>query len=158
METDMPADRDHGLAAGLAILPATWRDLRSIIALEKLCFGSDSWPSLEILAALAIPRTVRFKAEVDGVIIGFVIGDRRGKVGWIASIGVHPGRRRRGIARRLLEACERQLSTSVVRLSLRMSNQPALQLYKKLGYRQVDIWRRYYRDGEDAMVMERSTV
>jgi ribosomal protein S18 acetylase RimI-like enzyme len=158
METDLPADRGREAAAGLAILPATWRDLRPIIALEKICFGADSWPSLEILAALVFPRTVRFKAEAEGEIIGFVIGDRRGKVGWIASIGVHPGHRRRGIGRQLLEVCERQLGTPVVRLSLRKGNQPALQLYQKLGYTEVDVWPRYYRDGEDAMVMQRSKV
>lgn len=139
-----------------SVIPATWRDIRDIATLEKLCFGPDSWPWLEILAALAFPRTVRFKAESEGEVLGFVIGDRRGRVGWVASIGVHPDHRRRGIGRRLLEACERQLKTSVVRLSLRMSNQPALLLYQKLGYSQVDVWPRYYRDGEDAMVMERS--
>jgi ribosomal protein S18 acetylase RimI-like enzyme len=31
-----------------------------------------------------------------------------------------------------------------------------LRLYEGLGYVEVDRWERYYRDGEDAIVMERT--
>ena len=139
------------------ILAATWRDLRLIAALEKLCFGQDSWPWVEILAALTLPGTIRLKAELAGEIIGFVIGDRRARkdLGWVASIGVHPSYRRRGLGRLLLAACEAQLGTQRVRLSLRRSNEQALALYRQVGYSQVGVWPEYYRDGEDALVMER---
>jgi ribosomal-protein-alanine N-acetyltransferase len=40
-----------------------------------------------------------------------------------------------------------------VKLSVRRSNQPAIQLYQKLGYAQVDVWSNYYHDGEDGIVM-----
>jgi ribosomal protein S18 acetylase RimI-like enzyme len=36
-----------------------------------------------------------------------------------------------------------------------MSNEPAIALYEKEGYRSVDIWKRYYNDGEDGLVMEK---
>ena len=139
------------------ILAATWRDLRPIATLEKLCFGKDSWPWVEILAALTLPGTIRLKAEQAGAIIGFVIGDRRARkdLGWVASIGVHPSHRRRGLGRRLLDACEQKLGTKRVRLSLRRSNEQALALYRLVGYSQVGVWPEYYRDGEDALVMER---
>ncbi len=42
-----------------------------------------------------------------------------------------------------------------IRLSLRGSNDAALRLYQKAGYVRVDTWKRYYRDGEDAIVMEK---
>lgn len=138
-------------------MAASWRDLRPIVALEKICFGRDSWPWMEILAALSLPGTIRLKAEGNAEILGFVIGDRRGRkdLGWVASIGVHPTYRRRGVGRRLLAACERELGTARVRLSLRRSNEEALALYRKVGYAQVGVWPEYYRDGEDALVMER---
>ena len=139
------------------IQTASWRDLRPIVALEKICFGRDSWPWMEILAALSLPGTIRLKAERNEEIIGFVIGDRRARkdVGWVASIGVHPTYRRRGIGRRLLAACEQQLGSARIRLSLRRSNEQALALYRQVGYAQVGVWPEYYRDGEDALVMER---
>ena len=139
------------------IVTAGWRDLRPVVALEKICFGRDSWPWMEILAALSLPGTIRLKAQRNEEIIGFVIGDRRARkdVGWVASIGVHPTYRRRGIGRRLLAACEQQLGSARIRLSLRRSNEQALALYRQLGYAQVGVWPEYYRDGEDALVMER---
>ena len=38
---------------------------------------------------------------------------------------------------------------------VRVSNLPALGLYRKLGYEIVDTWRGYYSDGEDAYLMEK---
>ena len=143
--------------SAVAIRTATWRDLRSVAELERQCFGRDSWPWLELLAALTFPGTVRLKAELDGRPIGFAIDDRRSgkELGWVASLGVHPRYRRRGIGRLLLAACERALDTRRVRLTLRSTNTAALALYRSAGYEQVDVWRRYYRDGEDGLVMER---
>lgn len=92
-------------------------------------------------------------------LVGFVIGDRRRRrgTGWIASIGVHPDYRRRGIGRILLEACEQELATPKYRLVLRPSNLGAKNLYQNAGYREVDLWRKYYADREDGLVMEKNS-
>lgn len=155
METTLSSSEQAGSRAEPVIESASWRDLREIVELERQCFGSDSWPWLEVLAALTFPRTRRLKAVQDGRVVGFVIGDRKPRVGWIASIGVHPDYRRRGIGKRLLSACEQALGTRRVRLSLRTSNAAALRMYQQLGYEQIDLWPRYYRDGEAGLVMER---
>jgi ribosomal-protein-alanine N-acetyltransferase len=139
------------------VQPATWRDLRPLLELEKICFGRDAWTLLDTLAALTFPQTVRMKAIVDERLVGFIIGDRRrgNSMGWIASLGVHPDYRRRGIARSLLEACEGKLATPRTRLTLRCTNEAALRLYQQMGYVEIDLWKRYYRRGEDAIVMEK---
>lgn len=133
-------------------------DFFKLHRLEKSCFGEDAWPWIDILAALLFPETVRLVIEADGGIAGFVIGDRRRRqnVGWVASIAVHPDYRRRGFGTQLLLACERELDMPRIRLSLRRSNQAALQLYKEQGYLVVDRWKKYYRNGEDAIVMEKT--
>ncbi len=125
--------------------------------MEKLCFGEDAWPWIDILAALVIPDTVRLVVEGEDELAGFVIGDRRRRqnLGWIASIAVHPDYRRKGFGTRLLHACEHELDSARVRLSLRRSNEPALRLYRREGYERVNIWPKYYRNGEDAIVMEK---
>ena len=139
------------------VQPATWRDLRPLLELEKICFGRDAWPLLDTLAALTFPQTVRIKAVVGERVVGFIIGDRRrgNSLGWIASLGVHPDYRRRGIARSLLAACEDELATPRTRLTLRCTNEAALRLYQQMGYVEIDIWKQYYRRGEDAIVMEK---
>jgi ribosomal protein S18 acetylase RimI-like enzyme len=141
----------------VSLLPATWRDFRSIYTLEKICFQRDAWPWIDVLAALTFPETVRIKAVVAEQVVGFVFGDRRRwqKVGWIASIGVLPDMRRRGIGFLLLEACEREVATTRIRLALRPSNLGAKQLYLKAGYVEVDHWDRYYANGENAIIMEK---
>ncbi len=156
-----PAGRlDEAQAAsleGLQILPATWRDFRSVQQLERLCFSQDAWPWFDVLAALTFPDTVRLKAVCAGQAVGFVVGDRRRRqdLGWIATLGVHPGWRRRGIGRRLLRACEAALGVGRVKLTVRASNYAARELYRREGYVVVNTWRRYYRNGEDAVVMEK---
>lgn len=132
-------------------------DFFKLKRLEKLCFGEDAWPWIDILAALVFPQTIRLVIEIEQELAGFVIGDRRRsqKLGWIASIAVHPDHRRRGFGTRLLLACEKELDMTRVRLSLRRSNMAALQLYEQLGYKEIDRWPKYYHNGEDAIVMEK---
>ena len=89
--------------------------------------------------------------------IGFVAGDPHPSKGfsWIATIGIAPEYRRRGIGRQLLRACEAKLETPRVRLSVRASNDGAIRLYEQEGYKRIEVWQSYYNDGEAAIVMEK---
>lgn len=138
------------------IEPATWRDLSAIQQVEKACFH-DPWPLLDLIAALTFPDVIRFKAMVDGKIVGFAGGDirRSQKLGWITTIGVLPEYRRLGIGAALLEAGEEALAQPRVRLCVRRSNYGAIRLYEQHTYQQVGVWPGYYEDGEDALVMEK---
>ncbi len=131
-------------------------DLVMLQRLSKRCFGRDAWSWVDMLAALVTPGAVRLKALRDGRLIGYVIADQRDRgVGWIASIAVAPGARRKGIGSLLLKAAEGELNTTRIRLALRPSNRAALNLYQRHGYETVIHWPRYYNDGEDALVMEK---
>ena len=105
----------------------------------------------------ALLEVVRLKAVESGAMVGFVAGDPRPGNGfsWIATIGVAPEYRQRGIGRQLLRACEARLRTSLLRLSVRVTNQGAIRLYEQEGYAQVEVWQNYYKDGEAAVVMEK---
>jgi ribosomal-protein-alanine N-acetyltransferase len=139
------------------IIFASIRDLNALRKLERACFEIDSWPLFDLIAVLTFPDVVRLKAVEEGQMIGFVAGDPRPSQGfsWIATIAVLPEYRRKGIGRALLHACEVQLKTPRLKLSVRVSNQVAINLYEQEGYRTVDIWKAYYNDGEDAIVMEK---
>ena len=101
--------------------------------LERACFGKDAWPFLDLVAVLTFADVVRLKAVEDGQMIGFVAGDPRPSDGlaWIATIGVAPEFRRRGIGRDLLRACEAQMKEPRLRLSVRASNDGAIRLYEQ---------------------------
>jgi len=142
----------------MEIVPATIRDLNALRKLENACFEKDAWPLFDLVAVLTFSGVVRLKAVEDGQMIGFIAGDPRPSQGfsWIATFGVLPAYQRRGIGRSLLHACEAQLKTPRLRLSVRSSNQAAIALYEEEGYRTTDIWKAYYDDGENAIVMEKS--
>ncbi len=136
---------------------ASIRDLSALRRLEHACFEKDAWPLLDLIAVLTWPDVIKLKAVEDGEMVGFVAGDPRPSEGasWIATIGVDPRYQRRGIGRALLRACEEKIRLPRVKLTVRMSNQAAISLYEKEGYHSVDIWKKYYNDGEDGLVMEK---
>ena len=141
----------------MQIVPATFRDLNALRKLEHTCFEKDIWPLFDLIAVLTFPDVVRLKGVKDRKMIGFIAGDPRPSQGfsWIATVAVHPDHQRKGYGRQLLRACEAQLKPPRVRLTVRMSNDRAISLYKLEGYRTYDIWKRYYDDGEDGLVMEK---
>ena len=75
----------------------------------------------------------------------------------ILKIGVHPGWRRRGIARELLgrvAADARDLGASRCTLEVRAGNAGAQAFYRALGFRSLGVRPRYYSDREDALILE----
>ena len=139
----------------MELQPATIRDLSALRKLEKACFEKDAWPVLDLIAVLTWPEVIRIKAVDEGMMIGFVAGEPRSskKEFWIATIAVDPRYQRRGIGRQLLRACEQQAKLNQLKLTVRISNQAAISLYEQEGYRTMDIWKSYYVDGEDGLVM-----
>jgi ribosomal-protein-alanine N-acetyltransferase len=75
----------------------------------------------------------------------------------ILNLAVHPQRRRRGLARRLLTTAmtrARELGAQVAWLEARPSNHPALKLYENFGFKEVGRRPRYYDDTqEDALLL-----
>ena len=141
----------------MEIVTASILDLNSLRKLENESFGKDAWPLLDLIAVLTFSEVIRLKAVEDGQMAGFIAGDPHPREGWgwIATVAVDPRYRRRGIGRALLHACEAKLGVPRSRLTVRISNEVAISMYKKDGYATTEIWNNYYNDGEDGMVMEK---
>ncbi|MFV1948799.1 MAG: GNAT family N-acetyltransferase [Anaerolineales bacterium] len=143
--------------SGIKIVPATWRDLMDLHQLEKACFQLDAWPLLDVMGVLTFPQIIRLKAVEEVKMVGFVAVDlrRSQQVAWIATLAVYPEYRKTGIGSKLLNVCEGKINLPVIRLNVRQSNQSAIELYRKHGYQQVDIWKSYYKGGDNALVFEK---
>lgn len=151
--------KSSDLSSPWVILEADWRDYTQFNQLEKACFRSeDHWPFWDLIGVLTLPGVVRFKALMDGMLVGFIGGEREmsHRLGWITTLAVSPAYRRRGIAQALLARAEETLAMPRVRLSVRASNAGAIRLYEINGYAQVDCWQKYYAGGEDALVLEKN--
>lgn len=132
-------------------------DLNALHRLEHACFDRDAWPLLDLIGVLTMPGVVRIKAVIEDEMVGFIAGeiDRVRKLGWITTVGVLPDYRGQGIGTALLHACEQSMNQPCVRLCVRCGNQAAINMYSRNDYHQVDRWKAYYQDGEDAFVLEK---
>ncbi len=74
----------------------------------------------------------------------------------LLDLAVHPDCRRAGIARLLLSemlAIPGKGGSSRVILELRRDNDGAIELYRSFSFKEIGIRKKYYSDGEDAIVM-----
>ena len=143
----------------IEITRATWRDVRALVNLDRRCFKPiDAYAWYEFLNLCAWPGVITLKAVHTGRIVGFIAGDPRRHEGHtiIVTIAVDPDYQRRGIGERLMREVETRSALPRLQLMVRKSNLPALHLYRKLNYAIVETWQRYYEDGEDAYVMEKT--
>ncbi len=148
---------EQALECSYLIEPAGIRDLGALRHVEQVCFPLDAWPLLDLIGVLTFPGVVRLKATCNGQMVGFIAGDLRSDedLAWIATVGVLPEYRGRGIGAALLEACEGRIPLKTIRLCVRRNNDTAIRLYERFGYVKLGEWIRYYHDGETALVMEK---
>ena len=111
-------------------------------------------------------------AEKDSEVVGYVmcrveidfsqfslIPFSSPKKGHIISIAVLPEHQRKGIGRALMEKALKNMvkiyNAKRCYLEVRVSNYPAINLYKKIGFEVQRIIRGYYADGENAYIMSK---
>ena len=117
---------------------------------------ADPWNAGDFVDAVTggVPFLV---AETDAGVVGYAIGRVAADEGEILNVAVQPEWRRRGIARRLVEALLAALAAAGARqvyLEVRESNVAARQLYAAFGFGEVGRRARYYRRPvEDAVVL-----
>ncbi len=74
----------------------------------------------------------------------------------ITNIAVHPEFRECGVGSsllgRMIEEAQAKAACEMT-LEVRVGNEPAKKLYRRFGFEEVGIRKRYYHDGEDALLM-----
>lgn len=143
--------------APLVVRPARAEDLERITRLEDAAF-EDSWPRDLLDYELTHTRTFLLVASQgdDAPLPGYVLFHHVAGEAELLRLAVDPPERRRGIGRLLVEHGLERLRQANVRvcfLEVRMNNEPAIQLYKGLGFQRVGRRRGYYRDGADALIL-----
>ena len=130
-------------------------DLEAMIALESQLEHS-SWSASLLAKEFEVITDTWLGAFLGGILVGHVgfanlAGDTH-----ILEIAVAPEHRRSGIARTLLDhMCTfvlEQCSANIT-LEVRTSNTAARALYQSYGFVEQGDRPRYYRDGEDAVIM-----
>ena len=129
-----------------------------IAELEKLCFN-DPWSANSIASELD-NRLAFWLVVLEGdQVIGYVGSQTVLGETDMMNIAIHPDHRNRGIATKLIEALIQGLTERGSRslmLEVRASNEPAKNLYSKMGFETVGVRKNYYRNPrEDAMILRK---
>lgn len=141
-------------------------DLESVIYINRTCLPENYSPSFFLEIYQNCPEGF-IVAEIENKIVGYIMCRlefgfsefKRLKLvrkGHIVSIAILPEFRRKGIATKLITEVLKFLNESKINecfLEVRVTNEPAIRLYKKLGFNIVRVIPGYYLDGTDAYVM-----
>ncbi|ORW71970.1 ribosomal protein S18-alanine N-acetyltransferase [Mycobacterium saskatchewanense] len=151
-------------APGVTVGALTPADAARCAELESQLFdGDDPWPAAAFNRELASPYNHYVAARVEAVLVGYAgisrLGRRPPFEYEVHTIGVDPAYQGRGIGRRLLEQLLAFADGGVVYLEVRTDNEPAIALYRSVGFEQVGLRKRYYRiSGADAYTMRRKAA
>jgi len=131
------------------IRAATAADIDAIVAIQNLAPDASHWEPSDYLQNDCLIATD------GGRVIGFLLarqiapGERE-----ILNLAVAPTERRRGVARKLLEA-ELASTRGLWFLEVRESNTAALRLYQSFGFQQVGMRPAYYHDPPESGIVMR---
>ncbi len=142
--------------AMVVIRPAKLFDIPDVMRIERESFR-EAYPRGIFLVFLENNPDTFLVAEYNGKVIGYVMAYLRPDLeGHIMSIAVDPAYRGNGIGSALLvEAIERLIKKGAryIGLEVRVSNERAIRLYERFGFKKVKRIIGYYVDGEDAYYM-----
>ena len=137
----------------------TAEDVAYVAQLEKVCFAGDPWPEETFLLGMTLPISHYFVYEEEGEIAGYFCGTVLFEDAEVQNVATAPKFRQKGIGQALMaffEDTAKEKGAENCFLEVRVSNTPARSLYEKRGYEQIGIRKKYYPDGEDALVMKKS--
>jgi ribosomal-protein-alanine N-acetyltransferase len=142
----------------LQIRPLTYADLPHVIAIERRAFPTP-WSLAMFVLELSKPSGICLAAVVEGHVVGYLVCSRYDTVWHLMNVAVDEAHRRRRIAttliRRLFEESDR--AGEQYTLEVRSSNDSAISLYERFGFRAAGHRRGYYHDNrEDAVIMWRT--
>jgi ribosomal-protein-alanine N-acetyltransferase len=140
----------------VVVRPAKLFDMPEIVRIERASFR-EQYPRGVFLIFLENNPDTFLVAEYNGRVIGYVMAYLRPDLeGHIMSIAVDPKYRGKGVGSALLsEVIERLAARGAkwIGLEVRVSNQNAINLYERFGFKRIKRVIGYYSDGEDAYYM-----
>jgi ribosomal-protein-alanine N-acetyltransferase len=116
-----------------------WTESQLISAFDSGRFLAFAKRQGQKLIALLTISTTQFDADIEGIVVDKEF-------------------RNKGYAIELLDFAQTELKNQGIEkifLEVRESNFPAINLYKSQGFTQNSIRKKYYQDGENALVMNK---
>lgn len=138
----------------LQIRRLAFGDLPSVLSIERRSFSAPWSLAMFVLEVSKRSGICLAATEAEGL-TGFLVCSRYADVWHLMNVAVAPHRRQQGVARLLLDRLFAEAGRDArYTLEVRASNQVAVEMYERLGFRHSGVRRGYYHDnGEDALIM-----
>ena len=140
----------------IVIRRMTAQDVTRVHEIEMNTFPKP-WTEADFMREVTTNQCARYMvAEVDGQVIAYAGAWLILDEGHITNIAVDKAYRGQGIGRKVTEALLQyaaNLGVQYLTLEVRRSNEVAQNLYKSLGFIKLGVRKKYYDDGEDALLM-----
>jgi ribosomal-protein-alanine N-acetyltransferase len=139
------------------------RDLTAIDEIERRAYPTP-WSRSMFASELAKPSSICLGAfdRSTEALVGYLVISRYVDAWHVMNVAVAPAWRRRGVATTLLERLFELTAGRGRRgytLEVRVSNEGAISLYERLGFRPRGVRRGYYTDNrEDALIMWKDPI
>lgn len=137
------------------IVPIDYRHIKEIAKLEKVCF-SCPWSEENLVSAYK-NGTKFFVCEKDQQVLGYVGLSAIIDEGYITNVAVFPEYRNMGVGSALINYLfdfAKENSLAFISLEVRPSNQNAISLYEKFGFKTEGRRKNFYTAPlEDALIM-----
>ena len=123
----------------LSIRPIKLEDSDTVVTIWQACNLTVPWndPYKDIARKMKVNPELFLVAELNGCVVGTIMGGYDGHRGWINYLAVTPTYQDQGIGRALMETLEAKLlalGCPKINLQVRSTNTAVIQFYGHLGY------------------------
>ncbi|QFR48304.1 ribosomal-protein-alanine N-acetyltransferase [Sulfurimonas lithotrophica] len=146
----------------MIIKKAQKTDVKALVKLENETFSDANFPLSRESFYYHIKRNLLLVVYDDKFeLLGYALALIHRKKAKLYSLCIQKSYRGSGIAKKLMEQLFyslNQLNFKIIILEVRQDNYGAINFYKKLGFKQLAISLSFYKDGSNALIMERKIV
>jgi [ribosomal protein S18]-alanine N-acetyltransferase len=146
-------------APRLAVRDMRSSDIGQVMAIEHDTYPTP-WSRSMFLSELGRRQGARLVAVEGGGVAGYLLAAQHADTWHVLNIAIRKPSRGRGIGGRLLQAMFARAAgraSGGFTLEVRVSNDRAIRLYRRMGFVERGVRPRYYSDnGEDALIMWRT--
>lgn len=133
----------------------TKRDLLEIEKISNQRFGNESWTKAQFESSYSLDSSIFLVAFEKEKLVSFLIGQDTVDSINILLLATEKEFEKKGFAGALVEALAERFKGKKLWLEVKESNSFAIKFYQKNGFKPVYTRKKYYKDGENAIILER---
>lgn len=143
----------------MKLVPLTIEYVDAMVELQSQGF-SDGWSKASLISGIEKGGLCGSLAIENQKLIGFITYSCNQDFCELMDILVDKDYRNKGVATLLMNDLveKSKLLSPKIFLEVRAGNLPAISLYLKHGFNKISVRKKYYSDGEDAVVMEKELL